>query len=607
MRETTILLVEDEVIVAMSLEQDLKNLGYTVSDIVTSGEEAIEKASELSPDLVLMDIKLDGELDGIQAAKVIRKKTRIPVIYLTAYADADTLQRAKVTEPFGYILKPFEKRSLQSTIEMGLYKSKIETEMCIKNAAIESSINGIALGSLDGNITYVNHSFLSMWNFDNSSKVLGKTVESLWNNEKSSNQFIHALRQRANWAGIAYAQRHDGSSFTVQASFQSVIDASGNILCWMLTCIDITKQMKLEDEAIKTKEYLQSLLDSATELIISIDENTRIATWNKTAERTTGFDKHEIVGRKICHLPVFNDGTEIVNNIKKMNDSEKVECDELLLVTKKGANKLFSVSYSSINTGTKQSGALIIGKDITSESGAHKRIINGRSYLLLKNEPENKAIVSSLLDSEYDLLCFVRPQTCFFDFINTSLSADICLLGDNRTLSDTLIQDADSLINKVSLFCKTRTNPLIILDGLHYFLIQFSFDYVAKLLLRINEIISNSNSIFFVLTDKSLFDKKQVSILKQELHSLPLKDANDIYIDDKVGRVLKFIYDQNQNNASVSFKKVMSEFDIVYATAAKRISALEENQLISIKNSGKAKRMYVSEKGKNFLQNSSCL
>src|SRR6056297_2405716 len=169
MNKTNVLIVEDESIVALGLKRDLTKLGYGISDIVSTGEEAIVKAGEHQPDLVLMDISLSGEMDGIESAESIRNRFMIPIVYLTTYADDDTLERAKITEPFGYILKPFDIRSLQSTIEMGVYKSKIEKEMCVKNVAIESSLSGIALGSLDGKITYANQSFLKMWSYEDAS------------------------------------------------------------------------------------------------------------------------------------------------------------------------------------------------------------------------------------------------------------------------------------------------------------------------------------------------------------------------------------------------------------------------------------------------------
>ena len=128
MANARIMIVEDEAIVALDLQHKLKTLGYAVSGVASSGEEAVRKVPQTRPDLVLMDIKLKGDMDGIEAAQRIRDEFNIPVVYLTAYSDENTLQRAKVTEPAGYLLKPFKDREVYATIEMALYKHKMEME-----------------------------------------------------------------------------------------------------------------------------------------------------------------------------------------------------------------------------------------------------------------------------------------------------------------------------------------------------------------------------------------------------------------------------------------------------------------------------------------------
>jgi PAS domain S-box-containing protein len=124
-----ILVVEDEIIIAEDIQRRLKKLGYIVPVIVSSGEEAIKKMKENNPDLVLMDIVIHGKMDGIEAAEQIRSHLDIPVVYLTAHADEKTLERAKLTEPFGYLIKPFRERELQITIEIALYKHYMEKKL----------------------------------------------------------------------------------------------------------------------------------------------------------------------------------------------------------------------------------------------------------------------------------------------------------------------------------------------------------------------------------------------------------------------------------------------------------------------------------------------
>jgi two-component system, response regulator PdtaR len=132
-----ILIVEDERITAEDIKKALKSVGFEVPAIVSSGEESIKVSEELQPDLVLMDIKLEGEMDGIEAAEKIRSKLGIPIIYLTAYSDEKTVQRAKITEPSGFILKqpygflrkPFEESELNTAIEITLYRDRLEKRL----------------------------------------------------------------------------------------------------------------------------------------------------------------------------------------------------------------------------------------------------------------------------------------------------------------------------------------------------------------------------------------------------------------------------------------------------------------------------------------------
>ena len=142
MGKATILIVEDEAIVAADLSSKLGQLGYAISGTTDRGEEAIAFARERRPDLVLMDIRLAGIMDGVEAAEIIRREFDLPVIYLTAHSDRATLDRAKLTEPFGYILKPFDDLELETHIEMALYKHRAEHGLRQAHDELEAACSG---------------------------------------------------------------------------------------------------------------------------------------------------------------------------------------------------------------------------------------------------------------------------------------------------------------------------------------------------------------------------------------------------------------------------------------------------------------------------------
>jgi two-component system, LytTR family, response regulator LytT len=142
MSKIRVLVIEDESIVSKDIQHSLKRLGYSIAGAAATGEKALELAEEEKPDIVLMDIMLKGEMNGIEAAEIVRREHNIPVIFLTAYADEATLAKAKITEPYGYIIKPFKEIDLHTSIEMALYKHKKEKEVEKERDLLYSLVEG---------------------------------------------------------------------------------------------------------------------------------------------------------------------------------------------------------------------------------------------------------------------------------------------------------------------------------------------------------------------------------------------------------------------------------------------------------------------------------
>ncbi len=160
MTGSRILIVEDETIVALDIKKHLEKYGYVVPEMISSGEETLERIEALCPDLVLMDIKLQGDLDGVETARAIRERYRIPVVMLTAFADDKTVERAKITEPYGYIIKPFEEKELRTTIEMALYRHEMEKKLMERehlfSTTLEAIADGVVVTDQDLHVQYLN-------------------------------------------------------------------------------------------------------------------------------------------------------------------------------------------------------------------------------------------------------------------------------------------------------------------------------------------------------------------------------------------------------------------------------------------------------------------
>jgi len=166
MNRARILVVEDEELVGLAVRTYLESIGYEVPTVVPSGELAIKEAGALEPDLVLMDIRLSGAIDGIEAAAAIKDSYHIPVIYLTAYSDAETLKKAKATEPYGYVLKPFDERALEASVEMALHKAAVQEELHRSKerflTILQSMGDGIIVAGMKGFVEYVNSTAATM-------------------------------------------------------------------------------------------------------------------------------------------------------------------------------------------------------------------------------------------------------------------------------------------------------------------------------------------------------------------------------------------------------------------------------------------------------------
>lgn len=259
MEKKRILVVEDERIVAEHIQRSLQNLGYSISSIASSGEKAIKETEDKRPDLVLMDIVLDGEMDGIEAAKQIRSLFNIPVIFLTAFSDKDILERAKITEPFGYIIKPLNIKELHVSIEMALYKHKMEMELKESQqwlAAIIKSLGEAVIATDKNGIIKTINPFaeaLTGWKIE---EALGKPVESIFNviSEITGKQVENPVKRatkEGSFYGLAdhtFLVSKEGAKIPVDIIGSSIKDDRDNIIGVVLIFYDIIERKRFDDE-----------------------------------------------------------------------------------------------------------------------------------------------------------------------------------------------------------------------------------------------------------------------------------------------------------------------------------------------------------------------
>jgi len=260
------MVVEDERIVAMEIQRVLKRLGYVVPAVAFSGEEAIQKVEQTRPDLVLMDIKLKGDMDGIDAAEQIRLKFHIPVVYLTAYTDETTLQRAKITEPYSYVVKPIRERELHAIIEMAVHKHKAERALWRSEERFRELADLLPQTvfeiDLEGNLLYTNR-----YGFQSS----GYTQEDIDNGLNAFQLFIpeDMDRVKANIRKILNGEslggneytipRKDGSTFPVIV-YSSPIVRENKPVGLRGIVVDITERKQREEALKESNRRLEETL-----------------------------------------------------------------------------------------------------------------------------------------------------------------------------------------------------------------------------------------------------------------------------------------------------------------------------------------------------------
>ncbi|MBI1932490.1 MAG: response regulator [Ignavibacteriales bacterium] len=280
MEKAKILVVEDEIIIAMEIAERLKAMGYEVMRIVSNGQMAIENAIREEPDLILMDIMIQGEIDGIETATKIRSFSDIPVIYLTANADDSTLQRAKVSDAFGYLIKPFEERELNTTIEMALYKHKMETKLRENEARFRSLVQNSTMGifrtKLEGTLVLVNPALVKILGYSNSNELLNeKTFSILINGIDAWNNLIDRIKFEGSINSVRQiVKKKDGSIITVSIS-GNLIKGDKNGPFFDGTIEDVSLQEQYQTQLIKAKEKAEESDRLKTEFLAGMSHEIR--------------------------------------------------------------------------------------------------------------------------------------------------------------------------------------------------------------------------------------------------------------------------------------------------------------------------------------------
>ena len=395
MSKTQIMIVEDEGVVAADVKESLKILGYEVVAVVPSGEEALKKIEDKKPDLVLMDIVLDGKMNGIEATDEINSRFDIPVVYLTAYADEETMERAKVTEPFGYIIKPFGDRELHTVIEMALYKHKVEKKLKESEEWLSTTLKSIGdaviASDSKGGVKFMNgvSQSLTGWKEED---AIGKTLEEVFHivNEETGKGVENPAKKVLREGVVVGLANHtvliakDGTKRPIDDSGAPIRDARGNIIGVVLIFRDITDRRRAEKALANEKERLAVTLRSIGDGVITTDRSGNIALINKVAEGLTGWTQGEAIDKPLSEVfQIINEKTRVCceNPVEKVLETGGIVglANHTALIAKDGTER--SIADSGAPIRDKESnivGVVLVFRDITEKKKMEDELIKVR-------------------------------------------------------------------------------------------------------------------------------------------------------------------------------------------------------------------------------------
>lgn len=345
-----IFIVEDESIVARDIRQQLESFGYQVVGHSSTAEQALIDIEKLQPALVLMDIMLGGVIDGIEAANRIRAAFGPPVVFVSAFNADEVIARAKLTEPFGYITKPFSGRELRTTVEMALYKYRTEALLREREFQLtqtfETSPISMALIAMDGNIIRVNHALCKLLGLDQVEmhkihverlfpahvEVMKLNMASLLESEKSMLRFELS------------SQHKDGLGVSVQCHLSIVKDQLNTPIHFVLQCQDISSRKHAENQLLT----FRSAIEQSTQQIFITDSDTKIEYANAALLNTYGYTSEQIIGQHPQILSAGEGNADSFADMRRYLSQNEVWTGELSNQRQDGSRLINAVTVSPL-------------------------------------------------------------------------------------------------------------------------------------------------------------------------------------------------------------------------------------------------------------------
>ena len=532
MEKIKILIVEDEQIVSKFMEKQLTDAGYLIADAVSTGEKAIEKVSTLRPDIVLMDIKIMGSMDGIETADQIRKEYHIPVIFLTSLSDDDSFQRAKKAEPFGYLLKPIEIKELNRAVEMALYKHKIYRELFDTRQRFQIAAEAARTRVWE------------LWVDDNNKLILDTELSPLLGYANEEITEMQNNRQK-----LVYEEDRNLVTKTIQNCFNGIsekfeiehriYDKNKNI-AWILlrgvlvqpenskpkriigSATDITDRKNYEDALRKSEEKFRKIFENSGIGLATLSLDGHFTKVNNSFCEILDYTELELVGmnfRNITHPGDIEKSIEITNELLKNEMIEGKSIEKRYL--HKNGETVWALTTISLIRDLNNKPQFFIAQvqDMTQRKKFEEQLIMYTEELKLLNASKDKffSIISHDLRSPFNSLLGLT------EYISQSY--------DEMTP-----QDIKSSIS--SIYNSSRQVYALILNLLEWSMIQAGRIKVDKSIINLKELGNEIKNLYGAAAKQK---KLELTInINEEIFIYADKYMIDTIIRNFVSNSIKF-------------------------------------------------------------------
>jgi PAS domain S-box-containing protein len=374
-----------------------------------------------------------------------------------------------------------------------------------------------------------------------------------------------------------------------------------NVICIVR---DITSLKEQQDQLIKNKDFLQRIINSASEIILTIDINKKIIIWNDSAKKITGYNRRDIINKNLKKIRLIDNFEEFKSYINKLFDIKKSSSFKFVINTKYKTKRIWNASPSLIfNESNEISEIFFICDDITFEEKSYTKVLFGRSYIFFdKTNDKAFKLFCNIFDKKNNIYIITRDLTEKINGFCNKRNVELIYLSPQNEIINS-VKDPSSLFNLIEK--KIKKKSIIFMDRLDYFLNLYPYQELAENLYKINDLVQKSKSLAIIRLNPDSLSTEKIIALKEEFTEYISRGIDEITIDKDLYEILEFINSRNQKNIIVTYKEIGIKFTISKITVSKKIDQLINLNLVKSYKSGRTKILELTDEGRTIINTKS--